>query len=148
METLSPKLQKIVNEAGFTEFTGIQKEVIPKIKAGANLIIRAPTGYGKTLAAYLPMLDKVDVDKPGIQLLYVTPLRSLNRDVFKNIIKISTKFGAEIDIRHGDTSAYNRANQIRMPPHCLITTPETIQSMFLSKKMMEHLKKPEVHDSR
>ena len=140
METLSPKLQKIVNEAGFTEFTGIQKEVIPKIKAGANLIIRAPTGYGKTLAAYLPMLDKVDVDKPGIQLLYVTPLRSLNRDVFKNIIKISTKFGAEIDIRHGDTSAYDRANQIRMPPHCLITTPETIQSMFLSKKMMEHLK--------
>ncbi len=140
METLSPKLQKIITDLGFTELTRIQKEVIPSIASGKNIVIRAPTGYGKTLAAFLPMLDRIDIDKPGVQLLYITPLRSLNRDVFKNIINIGNKFGVEIDIRHGDTSAYERANQVSQPPHCLITTPETLQSMFLSKKMMEHMK--------
>ena len=140
METLSPKLQKIITDFGFTELTRIQKEVIPSIASGKNIVIRAPTGYGKTLAAFLPMLDRIDIDKPGVQLLYITPLRSLNRDVFKNIINIGNKFGVEIDVRHGDTSAYERANQVSQPPHCLITTPETLQSMFLSKKMMEHMK--------
>ncbi len=140
METLSPKLQKIITDFGFTELTRIQKEVIPSIASGKNIVIRAPTGYGKTLAAFLPMLDRIDIDKPGVQLLYITPLRSLNRDVFKNIINIGNKFGVEIDVRHGDTSAYERANQVSQPTHCLITTPETLQSMFLSKKMMEHMK--------
>jgi ATP-dependent Lhr-like helicase len=140
MENISAKLEKILKEVGFTDLTEIQKIVIPKIKEGKNIIFRAPTGYGKTLAAFLPLLDKLDSDSEGIQLLYITPLKSLNRDIFKNIITISNKMGIEVDIRHGDTTAYERANQARMPPHCLITTPETIQSIFLSKKLAEKLK--------
>ena len=140
MEFLSQKLQAVLTELGYTELTQIQELVIPKIKEGKSLVVGAPTGYGKTLAAFLPLLDKLDPDKPGVQLIYVTPLRSLNRDIFKNIIKISNKMGVEVDIRHGDTTAYERANQVRMPPHCLITTPETIQSIFLSKRFVEHIK--------
>ena len=140
MENISAKLEKILKEAGFTDLTEIQKIVIPKIKEGKNIIFRAPTGYGKTLAAFLPLLDKLDPDSEGIQLLYITPLKSLNRDIFKNIIAISNKMGIEVDIRHGDTTAYERANQARMPPHCLITTPETVQSILLSKRLVEKLK--------
>ena len=132
MENLSTKLEKILKEMGFTELTEIQKAVIPKIKEGKNIIFRAPTGYGKTLAAFLPLLDKLKPDAEGIQLLYITPLKSLNRDIFKNIINISNKMGIEVDIRHGDTTAYERANQATMPPHCLITTPETVQSILLN----------------
>jgi ATP-dependent Lhr-like helicase len=140
MENISEELSKVLNELGFEGLTEIQKMVIPQIKSGKNLIFRAPTGYGKTLAAFLPILDKLDRDSEGIQMLYITPLKSLNRDIFKNIIKISNKMGIEVDIRHGDTTAYERANQARMPPQCLITTPETVQSMLLSKRLVEKLK--------
>jgi ATP-dependent Lhr-like helicase len=140
MEGISEKLSKALDELGFKGLTEIQKIVIPKIKSGKNIIFRAPTGYGKTLAAFLPILDKLDQDSDGIQVLYITPLKSLNRDIFKNIIKISNKMGIEVDIRHGDTTAYERANQARMPPQCLITTPETVQSILLSKRLVEKLK--------
>ncbi len=140
MENLSEKLTKALNELGFTDLTEIQKLVIPKIKSGKNIIFRAPTGYGKTLAAFLPVLDKLDPNSEGIQMLYITPLKSLNRDIFKNIIKISNKMGIEVDIRHGDTTAHERANQAIMPPQCLVTTPETMQSMMLSKRLVEKLK--------
>lgn len=140
MDILSKKLQKILVEAGFLELNEVQKLAIPRISAGENLIIGAPTGYGKTLAAFLPFLDKIDTNGNKLELLYITPLRSLNRDIFKNVIAISNKMGVEIDIRHGDTSATERSNQAKVPPHCLITTPETLQSMFLSKRLVEHLK--------
>ncbi|MCL5009439.1 MAG: DEAD/DEAH box helicase [Candidatus Parvarchaeota archaeon] len=137
---LSDKLKKILGELGFNEFTDIQKLSIPRIYSGENLVIGAPTGYGKTLAAFLPFIDKIDANSGKLQLLYITPLRSLNRDIFKNIIQVCNRMGIEVDIRHGDTSARERTNQVASPPNCLITTPETIQSMFLSKRMVEHLK--------
>ncbi len=140
MDILNPKLKKILEEYGFKELTEIQKLAIPRISAGENLILGAPTGYGKTLAAFLPFLEKIDVSSNKLQLLYITPLKSLNRDIFKNIISISNKMGVEIDIRHGDTSATERAKQANVPPHCLITTPETVQSMFLSKRLVDHLR--------
>ncbi|MCW1294976.1 MAG: DEAD/DEAH box helicase, partial [Candidatus Parvarchaeum sp.] len=62
MENISAKLEKALKEVGFTDLTEIQKIVIPKIKEGKNIIFRAPTGYGKTLAAFLPLLDKLDSD--------------------------------------------------------------------------------------
>ena len=139
-EFLSDKLQKTLKELGFSEPTEIQREAIKKISEGRSVIISAPTGYGKTLSAFLPFIDKIDPSSRGIQMLYITPLRSLNRDIFKNVIEIGNKLSIEIDIRHGDTSAYERANQVRFPPHCLIITPETMQSLFLSKNMVENLK--------
>lgn len=139
-EFLSEKLQKTLKELGFSEPTEIQKEAIKKILEGKSVIVSAPTGYGKTLSAFLPFIDKIDPTSKGIQMLYITPLRSLNRDIFKNVIEIGNKLNIEIDIRHGDTSAYERANQVRFPPHCLIITPETMQSLFLSKNMVENLK--------
>ncbi len=137
---LSSRLLSVLKGLGFEDLTEIQKLAIPKINSGQNIVVSAPTGYGKTLAAFLPFLDRLDSKAPGIQLLYITPLKSLNRDIFKNIIKIGEKMSIEIDVRHGDTSAYERANQARMPPHCLITTPETLQSVFLSQRMRDNLK--------
>ena len=140
MNILSDELTEILKTLGYGELTDMQKAAVPRIKNGESLVISAPTGYGKTLAAFLPLLEKVDPDKPGIQLLYITPLRSLNRDIFKNVIALCNKVGVEVDVRHGDTSPTERANQARMPPHCLITTPETVQSIFLSKRMVEAIK--------
>jgi ATP-dependent Lhr-like helicase len=138
---LSSKLKKALAACGFSSLTEIQKLAIPEIQKGDNIIISAPTGYGKTLCAFIPFLDRINPEERGIDLLYITPLRSLNRDIFKSVIRLANLLGVEVDIRHGDTTAYERANQVRMPPHCLITTPETLQAMLLSKKMIENLKR-------
>ena len=79
-DKLSKKLQEALKENGFNEPTDIQKTAIDEILSGKSVLISAPTGYGKTLAAFLPCLDKIDTSKGGVQLLYVTPLRALNRD--------------------------------------------------------------------
>ena len=106
---LSDKLKKILGELGFNEFTDIQKLSIPRIYSGENLVIGAPTGYGKTLAAFLPFIDKIDANSGKLQLLYITPLRSLNRDIFKNIIQVCNRMGIEVDLDVFSSSSMKRS---------------------------------------
>ncbi|MBI4170661.1 MAG: DEAD/DEAH box helicase [Candidatus Aenigmarchaeota archaeon] len=140
-ETFSEKLQKLVKEKGFIEPTLPQKMGIPAISSGQNVLIIAGTGFGKTEAAMLPFLDKISVEnKKPIALLYITPLRSLNRDLLDRLYWWGDKIEVDIAVRHGDTSQAERASQREAPPHCLIVTPETLQAILPGKIMREHLK--------
>ncbi|MCW1310083.1 MAG: DEAD/DEAH box helicase, partial [Candidatus Nanoarchaeia archaeon] len=124
------------------EPTLIQSVAIPKVMEGKNVLIIAPTGYGKTWAALLPIFNKIiNEDGGGIKVLYITPLRSLNRDIFERIIKLGNEIGLEVDVRHGDTPSYIRKLQSESPPDVLITTPETLQSILVGKLIREHLRK-------
>ncbi|MCW1292989.1 MAG: DEAD/DEAH box helicase [Candidatus Parvarchaeota archaeon] len=136
---LSSKLKSVLKEEGIEELTEIQKLVIPKILAGEDIIFSAPTGYGKTLAAFIPCLEKISPSS-GLQMIYITPLRSLNRQIFNKIIEIANKLDITVDLRHGDTSSYERQQQNENPGDIMITTPETLQSIFLNKKLIPHLK--------
>ena len=74
---LAKPVRKIVEERGFMELTDPQTRVIPSILEGKNVLLIAPTGTGKTEAAFLPVFSKLveAVDKPrGIKILYITPL--------------------------------------------------------------------------
>ncbi|MEM3830071.1 MAG: DEAD/DEAH box helicase, partial [Conexivisphaerales archaeon] len=93
---------------------------------------------GKTLAAFIPCIQRIDPDK-GLQMLYITPLRSLNRQIFDKIVSIANKLEITVDIRHGDTSSYERQQQNENPGNIMIITPETLQSLFLNKKLIQHL---------
>ena len=109
-------------------FTEIQKLAIPIIENGGNCIIIAPTGSGKTEAAVLPALKKV-IDSGtvnGISLLYITPLRALNRDMIKRLEDFCNSIGISIAVRHGDTKQSERSRQAKKAPQMLITTPETL----------------------
>jgi ATP-dependent Lhr-like helicase len=121
----------------YGSFTDIQKAAFGAIKSGENCIITAPTGSGKTEAAVLPVLDKIlkggGVD--GIQAIYITPLRALNRDLMKRLESISAELGISIAARHGDTPTKERQAQAAHPPQILITTPETVQNLFLSQRL-------------
>lgn len=140
-ETFSPRLKQLVKEKGFLEPTLAQSMGIPEITKGNNVLIIAPTGIGKTEAAMLPLLDKIVAAKSEpISLLYITPLRSLNRDLLDRLYWWGDKLDIEIAVRHGDTSAKERAAQRELPPHCLITTPETLQAILPGKIMRAHLK--------
>ena len=80
---LSPKVQSLVSKRGF-KATNVQQKAIPFICSGKNVLVIAETGMGKTEAALLPVLDQVVGTKsPAIDILYVTPLRALNRDMLR-----------------------------------------------------------------
>lgn len=137
----SEKMQKLIEKKGFIEPTLPQQLGIPEIMKGFNVLIIAPTGIGKTESAMLPLFDKISAgESKPISILYITPLRSLNRDLLDRLFWWADKLGIEISVRHGDTTQAERAEQREMPPHCLITTPETLQAILPGKVMREHLR--------
>ncbi len=140
-ETFSPKMQELIKKKGFMEPTIAQKLAIPLISGSNNVLVIASTGFGKTEAAFLPLLDKISMQqqKP-ISLLYITPLKSLNRDLLDRLFWWSDKLDVDIAVRHGDTSQAERTSQREAPPHCLIVTPETLQAILPGKIMREHLR--------
>ncbi|WP_048057268.1 DEAD/DEAH box helicase [Vulcanisaeta moutnovskia] len=145
---LHPIIQSALVERGFLRATEPQKSAIPRILNGRNVLIIAPTGSGKTEAAVLPVLsmfrwgmDKGEFIDKGIYILYVTPLRALNRDLLDRLVWWGEKIGVKVGVRHGDTDQSDRVKQSRDPPQMLITTPETLQAILAGKRLREHLTK-------
>ncbi|MFK8052091.1 MAG: ligase-associated DNA damage response DEXH box helicase [Woeseiaceae bacterium] len=102
--------------------------------AGHSGLIHSPTGSGKTLAAWLGPLMKHGHDaRPGLRVLWITPLRALANDTCKSLRTAVDALGSDwqVEMRTGDTSSSARARQRKQPPHALITTPESL-SVLLS----------------
>ncbi|MEM3839094.1 MAG: DEAD/DEAH box helicase [Candidatus Micrarchaeaceae archaeon] len=127
----------------FGRFTEIQALSITAVGGGGNCLIIAPTGSGKTEAALIPVLDRIykngERDK-GVQAIYITPLRALNRDLMKRVGAVCSEVGITVGVRHGDTAMSERKKQSESPPALLITTPESLQNLFLSERMLAALK--------
>ena len=138
---LDPTISKKFKSIGFEELTEFQKEAIPEILEEKNCLIIAPTGSGKTECATIPIFSKLKTRKVSnkIKALYITPLRALNRDVFKRIINYAENENLKIEIRHGDTSQANRKRIADNPPDILITTPETLVNLLSQKKHLDAL---------
>ncbi|BDB97616.1 DEAD/DEAH box helicase [Saccharolobus caldissimus] len=130
-----------LKKAGYDNLTPIQKIAIPKILSGKNVLIIAPTGYGKTEAAILPIFYKIFKDRPNkISTLYITPLRALNRDLESRLKKLGMEFEINVKVRHGDSSEKERKEVIENPPDVLIVTPETLLYLILNEKFREYFK--------
>lgn len=141
-QKLNEKLRRILLDYGYIEPTEPQEKAIPEILNGENVLLIAPTGSGKTEAALLPIISMIMDEKDlGVRAIYITPLRALNRDIFRRMMEISEKVGVSIEVRHGDTSEAARRRQAIKPPKILITTPETLQAILPGKTIRKHLSK-------
>ncbi|MCY4663345.1 MAG: DEAD/DEAH box helicase, partial [Acidimicrobiaceae bacterium] len=136
--------------SAFAAPTAPQSEGWPSIAAGDHTLVCAPTGTGKTLAAFLWAIDRLmsqdgTVAGGGTRVLYVSPLRALAVDVEKNLraplhgIRLAaerlnaTVHEPTVGVRTGDTSADERRRLVRHPPNILITTPESLFLMLTSQ---------------
>jgi len=128
-------------ETGITEPTPPQVKAWPLVSGGEDVLVVAPTGSGKTEAALLPLLSRLVIEGhgEGISLLYITPMRALNRDMLKRLQVWCARLGLKVDIRHGDTPQSQRAKQSAYPPDVLVTTPETLQAVLPGRRMRDNL---------
>ena len=150
---LGSELRAALSERGFDAPTEPQRRALPALTAGENVLTIAPTGSGKTETAMLPVFDAlVGEERFGIGALYITPLRALNRDMRERLEWWGETLGVEIDVRHGDTTDYQRQQQANDPPDVLVTTPETLQAMLTGEKLrraleaVDHVVVDEIHE--
>jgi len=140
-ELLHPKLREAVKELGYSSPTPAQVAAMPKVLSGAHTLIIAPTGFGKTEAALFPIFSRMlEMRGGGVRALYITPLRSLNRDLLRRLYALADKLGFSIAVRHSDTSESERRILASRPPHLLITTPESLQVLLLHRRLRRSLR--------
>ncbi len=146
-EHLHPLLREALAKIGITKPTHAQKATLDHFKEKKkHFVLVSETGSGKTEAAMIPILNEILSEKvgkreqSGISVLYITPLRALNRDMFGRLFSLCETLRLSVGIRHGDTTQNERRRQLKNPPDILITTPETLQIALVSPKFREHLR--------
>jgi ATP-dependent Lhr-like helicase len=143
LSLMNPLIQRWFSSK-FTELTEPQSYAVPLIHSKENIVVSSPTGSGKTMTAFLSIINELlNIQSKGkledrVYAVYVSPLRALANDINKNLNQplqeltaLATEMGIEIPkirvaVRSGDTSSYERQKMVRKPPHIFITTPESL----------------------
>jgi Lhr-like helicases len=147
-------LQALIKERGWEELTDVQKLAYEPISQGHNVLIIAPTGYGKTEAALLPILNSlVQEPREPVAVLYITPLKALINDLMVRISWWTERLGLVVSRKHGEVSQSEKNRRLRKIPHILITTVEGLEiDLDWATRFREFLKNvrwviiDEVHD--
>ncbi|PWJ59540.1 ATP-dependent Lhr-like helicase [Dyadobacter jejuensis] len=119
-------------------WASFQKKAAAAYLAGASGMVNAPTGSGKTYALWLPILIRhinAPKTRKGLQVLWVTPLRALSKDLHRNmeLACLEMNLQWEVGIRTGDTHSQDRLRQKKRMPDTLIITPESLHQLFSQK---------------
>ncbi|MCL5427591.1 MAG: ATP-dependent helicase [Candidatus Marsarchaeota archaeon] len=153
LDCLNPFIRKWF-EGKYSELTPPQRYSFKLTKEGKNILITAPTGSGKTFSAFTGILsDLMDMSVEGkledkIYCVYVSPLRALNNDIYRNLSgpleQIFSRIAlplkkVTVGIRTGDTPQKDRQRMLKKPPNILVTTPESLAIILNSPRFMENM---------
>ncbi|MGD9857167.1 MAG: DEAD/DEAH box helicase, partial [Planctomycetaceae bacterium] len=157
LDTFHPVIQDWFRSR-FAGPTEPQQHGWPPIARGEHTLIAAPTGSGKTLTAFLAIIDRLFREgtegrlADEMRVVYVSPLRALSNDMHRNLETPLAEILAEaerqgvvvppilVGLRTGDTPAHKRAALVRRPPHIFVTTPESLFLMLTAEKSREVLR--------
>ena len=153
----TPGYQRIASwlaEKGRQPFV-FQEETWHHIATGESGLVNAPTGCGKTYSVFLGSLIRFINQHPnnwqgqsknGLQLIWITPLRALAKDIGRAMEEVIAELGLQwsVGIRNGDTTTSERAKQKRQLPEVLIITPESLHLFLASKGYADAFKTVQV----
>lgn len=134
-------LRRWMKTRGWAPFP-FQEEAWAAHTRGESGLIHVPTGAGKTYAAYLAALAQLIANpSDGLQILYITPLRALARDITLALQLPITdlRHSFRVEMRTGDSSQALKAKQRKQLPHVLVTTPESLTVMLSYPEARAHL---------
>lgn len=128
-----------------------QEEAWEHITAGKSGLVNAPTGFGKTFSVFLGAVihfinehpnDYQKKSKNGLQLLWITPLRALGKDIARAMEEVIQELGMQwkVGIRNGDTNMSERQKQKRQMPEAFVITPESLHLLLAQKGYPEVFK--------
>lgn len=148
-------------DSRFKDFTEPQSYAIPLIHDRKSVLVSSPTGSGKTLTAFLSIINELfkrsqeGMLEDRVYAIYVSPLKALANDINRNLNEplagmreTAAAEGLEfpdirVGVRTGDTSQAERQKMLRKPPHILITTPESLALVLAAPKFRESFAKVE-----
>ena len=136
-DQLHPALQHhIVNSLGWRELRPFQETVIPPLLRGQHFVVVAPTAGGKTEAALFPALSRMLFEGwRGLSVLYVCPIKALLNNLDVRLQRYCSLLGRQSALWHGDVTQGDRKRVLRDPPDCLLTTPESLEVMLVSRNV-------------
>ncbi|WP_407541009.1 DEAD/DEAH box helicase [Deinococcus radiomollis] len=138
---LSPRMRTgLVDTLRWQGLRPVQQVSIPPILRGENVVILAPTAGGKTEAAFLPALDLLQRERrPGVRLLYISPLIALLNNQEARVERLAGLVGLQAFKWHGGVNASARNAFREEPAEVLLTTPESLEAMFIHRQPVQTL---------
>ena len=139
VERLHPSLQyHIVNTMGWPALRPLQAAAIAPLLAGEHALLLAPTAGGKTEAAAFPILSRIASERwAPLSVLYLAPLRALLNNLLPRLERYTSFTGHRAALWHGDIGDGPRRQIITDPPDVLLTTPESLEAMLISRRVDE-----------
>lgn len=134
---LNPAVEyHVVNSLGWSGLRPLQQDAVEPVRSGADCLLVAPTAGGKTEAAFFPLLSRmVEEDWTGLSVLYVTPLRALLNNLHPRLGAYGHWLGRTVGLWHGDVPDGARRRILADRPDILLTTPESLESMLVSRRV-------------
>lgn len=135
-ERLHPALQHhIVNSLGFADLRPLQAQALDPVLDGEHVLLVAPTAGGKTEAAFFPVLSRqLSEGWVGASILYVCPIRALLNNLELRLSRYAQLVGRRVALWHGDVGDTARRRIVAEPPDVLLTTPESLEVMLVSRR--------------
>ncbi|MFT3952638.1 MAG: DEAD/DEAH box helicase [Oscillospiraceae bacterium] len=135
-ERLAPYIQNYIYAEGWEELRDIQVAACAAVfDSVENLLLSSGTASGKTEAAFLPVLTKLDENPSrSVGVLYISPLKALINDQFKRLDFLLLESGLPVYKWHGDASQTQKNKLVKNPCGILQITPESLESLLIRKR--------------